>query len=96
MTDRDAIVDVVVGIVRGIAPEVEVDRLDRAVDLREQIDFDSMDFLTFVDAVHAATGIEIPERDYPHVATIDGCVRYLTQRAAAGGLGASPTGRGLA
>jgi acyl carrier protein len=81
LMDVNGFLDVVVDILRRIAPEVEPGQLDPAVDLREQIDFDSMDFLTFVDSLHEATGVEIAERDYPAVATIAGCVRYLTQRS---------------
>jgi acyl carrier protein len=36
-----------------------------------------MDFLNFLIAVHKATGIEIPESDYPKLATLDGCVDYV-------------------
>jgi acyl carrier protein len=41
-------------------------------------DIDSMDFLNLVTALHDETGIDVPERDYPQVATIDGFVAYLT------------------
>ena len=36
-----------------------------------------MDLLNFVIAVHAALHVEIPEADYPRLATLDGCVDYL-------------------
>ena len=42
-----------------------------------------MDFLDFLMAVAEDTGVEVPERDYAEVATVDGCVRYLSERAAA-------------
>jgi acyl carrier protein len=81
--DRDEIVDVVMSVLLGIAPEADPAHLDPEVELREQIDFDSMDFLTFVDALHQATGIEVPERDYPRISTIAGCTRYLADRIVA-------------
>ena len=40
-----------------------------------------MDFLNFVIALDEATGVEIPERDYAQLATLDGCVRYLEAHA---------------
>ena len=53
-------------------------------DLREQLDLDSMDFLNFVDRrCTSATGIDVPERDYPKLATLAGCVAYLSGAAAA-------------
>ena len=36
-----------------------------------------MDFLNFVIALHRRFGVEIPEADYPKLATLDGCVDYL-------------------
>jgi acyl carrier protein len=63
-----------------IAPEIEVAQLDSAVDIREQADLDSMDVLNLAVAIHQATGIDIPEADYPQMASIDGCVAYLHDR----------------
>jgi acyl carrier protein len=36
-----------------------------------------MDLLNFVIELHRATGIDIPERDYPKLETLAGCVAYL-------------------
>ena len=60
-----------------IAPEMDVQKLDPAADLRDALDIDSMDFLNFVVAVHHRLGVDIPERDYPKLLTLDGAVRYL-------------------
>jgi acyl carrier protein len=66
-----------------IAPEVEAE-VDPAVDLREQIDLDSMDILNLMIAVHEATGVEIPEADYAKMSTLDACVAYLRSRIKVG------------
>jgi hypothetical protein len=42
-----------------------------------------MDFLILVDELHEQTGVEIPERDYPQLASVEGCVAYLAARRAA-------------
>jgi acyl carrier protein len=63
-----------------VAPEAENQPLDPAADFRDQMDLDSMDFLNFVIALHEATGIDIPERDYPQLANLDGCTEYLAAR----------------
>lgn len=60
-----------------IAPEVNLASVDPAADLREAIDIDSMDFLTFITAVHHRLGIDIPEIDYPKLVTLDGAVAYI-------------------
>jgi acyl carrier protein len=61
-----------------IAPEIDMTTVDPAADLREAIDIDSMDFLTFITAIHHRLGIDIPEIDYPKLVTLDGAVTYLT------------------
>jgi acyl carrier protein len=60
-----------------IAPEVDVDAVDRAEPLQVAADLDSMDFLNLMSALYTETGIEVPERDYPSVASIDGFVAYV-------------------
>ena len=64
-----------------IAPEADPAAVDPAVPLREQLDIDSMDFLNFVIALHKELGVDIPEKDYPKLATLDGCVAYLASAA---------------
>jgi acyl carrier protein len=63
-----------------VAPEIDPAQIKPDVSLRDQVDIDSMDLLNFLIAVHKATGIEIPETDYPNLATLDGCVDYLASR----------------
>ena len=60
-----------------IAPEMDLQKLDPAADLREALDIDSMDFLNFVVAVHHRLGVDIPELDYPNLVTLDRAVTYL-------------------
>ena len=36
-----------------------------------------MDFLNLIVTLHERTGIEIPERDYPKLSTLDAAVAYL-------------------
>jgi acyl carrier protein len=63
-----------------VAPEADLDALEPDVDLREQIDVDSMDLLNMVIGIHERTGVDVPERDYPKLVTLDGCVAYLRAR----------------
>jgi acyl carrier protein len=68
----------VVRVLSTIAPEADPGQLKQDVNLRDQIDIDSMDFLNFVVALHKQFRVEIPEKDYPLLATIRGCVQYLS------------------
>jgi acyl carrier protein len=64
----------------GIAPEADLDQLRPDISFREQLDIDSMDFLNFVIALHKQLGVSIPEKDYPKLLTLRGCLDYLTSR----------------
>jgi len=63
-----------------VAPEVDLDAIDPAKDLRDQIDLDSVDFLNFVIGLHKALNIEIPDADVAKLSTLNGCTAYLTAR----------------
>ena len=77
-TDARTLVCEVLGT---IAPEADLDTLDPDAQLQEELDLDSMNFLDLMAGIHARTGIDIPERDYPSVATLAGCVAYLCRHA---------------
>jgi acyl carrier protein len=66
-----------------IAPEGEFDRLAPDRPLRDQLDVDSYDFLQWMVALHERVGIDIPEADYPKLATLNGAIDYLAARASA-------------
>lgn len=70
---------------RRIAPEADPPTIDPARPLREQVDLDSVDFLNFLIGVHQELGVEVPEEDYPQVATLAGCVAYVEARMPAAG-----------
>jgi acyl carrier protein len=75
---------VIVEVLHEIAPEVDFASLPGDTDLREDLDLDSMDFLNFVTALHERTGVEVPERDYPLLGSIDACVAYVSDRTVPG------------
>ena len=41
-----------------------------------------MDYLNFIIRLHERFAVDIPEADYPRLATLDGCVAYLAERLA--------------
>ncbi len=75
----DAVRALVLDILGTIAPEADLATLAPAAILRAELDLDSMDFLNFVIALHDRLGIDIPEADYPALATLAGAVDYLTR-----------------
>jgi acyl carrier protein len=67
-----------------IAPEADLGAIRPDVDLRDQLDLDSMDVLDFVVAVDHELAVDIPESDYGRLATLDGFVEYLVARGVGG------------
>jgi acyl carrier protein len=76
MTENE-IRETVLGVLSEIAPEIEPAAIKPDVDLRDQLDIDSMDFLNFAVALSERLGVEIPEADYGKVQTLDHLVEYL-------------------
>ena len=60
-----------------VAPEVDVNAIDPAKEIRDQIDIDSVDFLNFVIGLHKELNVEIPDADVAKLTTLNGCVNYL-------------------
>jgi len=74
---RDAISDVIIEIIRDIDEEADTATLAADKPLRDQLDLDSMDFLDIVMELRKRYKLQIPEEDYPQLATLDSCVNYL-------------------
>ena len=65
-----------------IAPEVELTDVPGDVDFREEAVLDSRDFLSLVEGLKEATGVDVPEDDYEKIETLDGLLGYLAAKAA--------------
>ena len=65
----------------GIAPEVDITAVDPDIRFRDELDLDSLDFLSLVQSLHDAIGVEIPEADYGKVETLNTLVDYLVQHS---------------
>lgn len=60
-----------------IAPDLAEEAIPPDADLRENYDLDSMDFLNWVTALHEQFGVDIPEQDYPELASLGKAAEYL-------------------
>lgn len=65
---------------RRVAPEADLSELPGDADLRETLDIDSMDFNKFVLGLYESLKVDVPEKDYPRLFTLDGCLRELDAR----------------
>jgi acyl carrier protein len=70
--------DQILAALRSVAPEADPAELAGDEPIQDQLDIDSMDFLNFVIGVHERTGVDIPERDYQRMATLDAAVEFVT------------------
>jgi acyl carrier protein len=73
---------IVIDIISDIAPDEDVTNLDDSKSLREQLDLDSMDFLDIVMELRKRHKVEVPQEDYPKLATLESCVAYLSPKFA--------------
>ena len=77
--NQSEIRDHIFEILHRIAPEADLNGLDPAQSLRENLDIDSFDFLNVLIALHEKFGVEIPESDYRQVSTLNGMMDYLAK-----------------
>jgi len=63
-----------------VAPEIADEEIEDDTDLRDELDLDSMDVLRWVQGIHGALGVEIPEEDYGKIATLGSAVDYVAAR----------------
>jgi acyl carrier protein len=54
-----------------------VSTLDPSVDLRDELDIDSMDFLNILVRIEKDLGVSVPEQDYGEVSTLEALTRYV-------------------
>lgn len=74
---REEIKDLVLEIIEDIDEDADFDALNPDEPLRDQLDLDSMDFLDIVMELRKRYKLQIPEEDYPQLATLTSCVDYL-------------------
>lgn len=77
---EDQVKQIVIDIINEIAPDEDTTSLKTDVNLRDQMDLDSMDFLDIVMELRKQHGVEVPEADYPELASLDSCGEYLTPK----------------
>jgi acyl carrier protein len=76
MTPAD-IRQVIVNILKDITPDDDLSALRDNVPFREQLQLDSMDFLDIVMELRKRYRIQVPEEDYPQLASLASTTQYL-------------------
>ncbi|MDH3254777.1 MAG: acyl carrier protein [Acidobacteriota bacterium] len=65
-----------------VAPEAASLSLHPTANFRDQFEFDSMDFVSFVLALDKMLERRTPEADYPRLSSLAGCIAYLAETEA--------------
>lgn len=68
-----------------VAPDIDPATVGDHDHIQEDLDLDSMDVLNLVAALHDRLGVDIPETDYPRIATAALAADYLSHAVAARG-----------
>lgn len=74
--------ELVRSVLHEVAPEADLAQLGGDEALQEVLELDSIDFLNLAEGICERTGIEIPERDFPQLLTLDRAAAYLTSALA--------------
>lgn len=80
---EDELKNVIFTGLRQVAPESDPATLRPDQNIRETLDIDSFDFLSFLIALHEKLGVEIPEADYGKLSTLEAMVGYLGPKVVA-------------
>ena len=75
--EKTEVRQIVLDIIADIALDEDVTGIDDDKALRDQLDLDSMDFLDMVMELKKQHKIEVPQEDYPQLASMSSCVEYL-------------------
>ena len=67
----------VTDILSDIAPDEDLSLLKDEVPFRQQLQLDSMDFLDIVMELRKRYRVQVPEEDYPALASMQSTVEYL-------------------
>lgn len=70
----------VLEILSDIAPDEDLSAIKPDVSFRDQLEMDSMDFLDIVMELRKRYRVQIPEEDYPALASMKSTVEYLEPR----------------
>ena len=76
---RTQLRDVILHLLHEVAPQIPLQSVPPDASLCDALGLDSLDFLTFLVAVHETLRIDVPVDEYSELATLRGCIDYLTR-----------------
>lgn len=74
---KEEIKSIIIETILEIAPDVEEDDIVTNENIQRSLEIDSFDFLNILTSLYTKVGVEVPEKDYSKVDTIDHMVEYF-------------------
>ena len=75
---EEALIQSILEALAEAAPGSDVSSINPAINFRDQIEIDSIDFMNFVLLLEKRLDLKVPEIDYPKLSSLNGCLSYLT------------------
>jgi len=79
---REEIKSSIIEILNDTLPETEIGVLEDNVPISQQLEMDSMDFLDIIMAIKMKYKVEVLERDYENITSINSTIDYLKTKLA--------------
>jgi acyl carrier protein len=70
----------ILGVLSAAVPGIDASILGDDDDIRTTLDIDSFDHLNFLVGLNEKLGVDIPEKDYGKLNTLDEIIQYLSAR----------------
>jgi acyl carrier protein len=77
---KDDLRKMILAEISNIAPEADAGSIDPDADIREALDFDSMDVMNLIIALHKQLSVDIPDGDAIKLVTLNGAIDYLSKK----------------
>ena len=79
--NHDEAREVFAASLRQVAPEIDLAAVDHGEPMLDELELDSIDFLSLVTELHRRTGLDLPEADYARLATVADTLQYLVDES---------------
>lgn len=75
--NQNELKDIILSTLAQVAPGADVENMGLDENVREALDIDSFDHLNFLVGLHERLGVDIPEKDYGRLNTVNEIMQYL-------------------
>ncbi len=80
--NQNELKEIILSTLAQVAPGADVENMGLDENVREALDIDSFDHLNFLVGLHERLGVDIPEKDYGRLNTVNEIMQYLAGQVA--------------